>query len=291
MAVHETATGAAPRPTRPTGTDTRPATLGQQVRRTWWYSGVVTLAEFLALTLQTLRSLITRPLDWGGAFTEQCALIARRCSWPLALSAAGLAIPVYLLYVGELGKMLGGADRLGAAVALASQREVGAWVTGMIVAGIAGTAICSDLGSRRVREELDALTVLGVKLNRTLVLPRVLAVTVMTPLMWLWAVLWCSLPTFLLAPSQIGVSHSSFIETYMTVPSIDLWIGLIKMTVVGLLIGLICCFKGLKAEGGPAGVGRAVNQAVVAAFLSTWIVSVLGNAFFQAAFPQTQNIR
>jgi phospholipid/cholesterol/gamma-HCH transport system permease protein len=274
----------------PTTTPRAPKT-GASITDTWWFGGLAALADFLGLTLRIFRSLFTRRLDWTKELFDQCVIIARRCAWPVALSAAGLATPVYILNVGELTRTLGGVDRLGGAVALASMREVGSWVTGMLVAGIAGTAICSDLGSRKVREEIDALSVLAVDLTRTLILPRVLAVTIMMPLMWLWAVLWCTLPVFILAPTALHFPAASFIKTYQTVPLIDLWIGLLKLTVIGLLVGLVCCYKGLTAKGGPAGVGRAVNQAVVLAFLCTWIVSILMNAFFQAAFSQTQNVR
>jgi phospholipid/cholesterol/gamma-HCH transport system permease protein len=118
-----------------------------------------------------------------------------------------------------------------------------------------------------------------------------LAITVMTPLLYLFGTIISITSGALAGQVLVGYPMATFLHSFATYPVVDLFAGLAKMTLIGFAIGVVCCFKGMNASGGPAGVGRAVNQAVVLAFTATWVLDLLINTFFLAAFPQAQNIR
>ena len=136
----------------------------------------------------------------------------------------------------------------------------------MVVAGVAGTAITADLGARKIREELDALQVLGVDPIKNLVVPRVLALMVATALLDIFALVFGiagGIITMLLYNQPLG----GFIATLFSNASItDLWGSVLMCSIFGATIAVVCAYKGMSASGGAAGVGRAVNQAVVISF-------------------------
>src|SRR5262249_38871677 len=125
-------------------------------------------------------ALVTPPFNWVGEFVEQGWSLARRAWFPLALSAFAFGYGAAGIQGAAFSEVLGSVERTGGVVgSVATIREVAVWVTGMLVAGVAGTAICADLGARRVRKELDALEVIGVDIVRRIVAPRVLALTLL----------------------------------------------------------------------------------------------------------------
>lgn len=245
----------------------------------------------LHLSANVLRSLVTRPLSWGEEFVGQSAVIVRRCLIPLALSSIAFQAGVGVVGTGERLELLGATDRLGGGIAVASTREFSTWITGMLVAGIAGTAISSDLGARKVRGELDALAVIGVEPIRSLVLPRYLALASMSPLLFLWTAIIGAATTGLGSALVHGVPIASYVASFSTLPPVDVYAALIKVTLVGLLTASVFCFKGLTVSGGAEGVGRAVNQAVVIVFVAIWTFNFLFNATYLAVFPESQGLR
>ena len=148
---------------------------------------------------------------------------------------------------------------------LASIREFAPFVTAIVLAGVAGTAITADLGARKIREELDALQVLGVDPVKNLVVPRFLALMLVTGLFDIYALLF-GIFGGILATLVNGAPLGPFWATFFTNASVmDLWGSVLKTTMFGAIIAIVCCYKGMTASGGAEGVGRAVNQAVVIA--------------------------
>jgi phospholipid/cholesterol/gamma-HCH transport system permease protein len=126
----------------------------------------------------------------------------------------------------------------------------------------------ADLGARKIREELDALMVLGVDPIKSLVVPRFLSLMLLTALFDIYALLFGTFGGVLVTVSngaQIGPFFTTFFAS-ATVPEFEA--SLVKCVIFGALIAIVCCYKGLTASGGAEGVGRAVNQAVVMAFLA-----------------------
>jgi phospholipid/cholesterol/gamma-HCH transport system permease protein len=158
----------------------------------------------------------------------------------------------------------------------------------MIFAGVAGSAVCADLGARKVREEFDALAVMGVDHVRSVILPRVVALTLGAAVLGLLALLVTFGTAILLAPPVTGVPRGVFIDgVRLNVLSIDVFASIIKYLLIGFFVGIVACQKGANARGGTRGVGSAVNQTVVLSFLGIWIINSLFNLALLTAFPGT----
>ena len=197
----------------------------------------------------------------------------------ICYGAPGLQAADFLVLFGAL-------DRLGGFFVLAAIREIGPFITAIVVAGVAGTAITADLGARKVREELDALQVLGVDPVKNLVVPRFLALMVVTGLFDIYAVLF-GLYGGLLAEIFNGGTLGPFWNTLFSNASVtDLWGSVVKTTIFGAIIAIVCCYKGMTASGGAEGVGRAVNEAVVVAFLGIGAFNYVFTQTLLATHPQ-----
>ena len=170
---------------------------------------------------------------------------------------------------------------------LAAIREIGPFITSIVVAGVAGTAITADLGARKVREELDALQVLGVDPVKNLVVPRFLALMIVTGLFDIYALLFGIFGGILADARQRRQPLGPFWKTLFANASVtDLWGSVLKTTVFGAIIAIVCCYKGMTASGGAEGVGRAVNEAVVIAFLGIGAFNYVFTQTLLATHPQ-----
>jgi phospholipid/cholesterol/gamma-HCH transport system permease protein len=253
---------------------------------------VIEAGGMVVLALQAARELFRGPYHWFGEFVEESHLILVRCSLPLALAVFAFGFGTIGVEAGGVFQTLGAADRAGGVFVTAAVREVATWATAMVVAGVAGTAITADLGARKVRDEIDAMRVLGINPVKQLVLPRMLALILMTPLLNLVAILFITLSGIIVMKLLFNETPASFEATFAAnfVP-LELFANLIKTTIFGTLIGAVCCYKGLNAEGGSQGVGRAVNQAVVIAFAGLWIFNYAYTSFLLAQFPTLSGLR
>jgi phospholipid/cholesterol/gamma-HCH transport system permease protein len=146
-------------------------------------------------------------------------------------------------------------------------REFAPLVCAIVMAGCAGTAMTADLGARKIREELDALMVLGVDPVKSLVVPRFLSLMLLTPLFSIYALLFGTIGGVFVTLSNGGTIGPFFANFFAQATTAEFEAMLVKSTLFGGLIAIVCCYRGLTASGGAEGVGRAVNQAVVIAFL------------------------
>jgi phospholipid/cholesterol/gamma-HCH transport system permease protein len=237
------------------------------------------VGDMMILTGRTLSSAVRPPYPYGGELVSQF-LFALRLVWlPLLISTVAISYGAPGLQAANFLTVFGALDRLGGFFVLAAIREIGPLITSIVVAGVAGTAITADLGARKIREELDALQVLGVDPVKNLVVPRFLALMIVTGLFDIYAVLF-GLFGGLLAELTNGQALGPFWNTlFANSSSTDLWGSVLKSTVFGAMIAIVCCYKGMTASGGAEGVGRAVNQAVVTVFL--------GIGAFNYVFTQT----
>jgi phospholipid/cholesterol/gamma-HCH transport system permease protein len=187
--------------------------------------------------------------------------------------------------------LFGAIDRLGGLFALIVMREFAPLVCAIVMSGVVGTAITADLGARKIREELDALVVLGIDPIKSLVAPRFLALMALTSLLNVFALLFGTFGGMLVTLSN-GAPLGPFFATFFqnaTVPEIAA--SLVKTTLFGAIIAIVCCYKGLTAKGGPEGVGRAVNQAVVIAFMAIGIVNYVFTQTLLASYPELSAVR
>src|SRR3954454_13543560 len=249
------------------------------------------LGGLVLLTFAVFRRWVTPPFSWWRECVEHAATALRRCLIPGVISVFAFAYGAPGIEGGVISSALGATDRLGMFFSVGATREFVPWVTGMVVAGVAGTAITADLGARRTRDELDALAVMGVDIVRFLVAPRVLALMIVMPIANAFGLVFAAMAGVLAELTYQGTT-AGYLETFQVgFTAVDLAANLIKTLAFGFLIGLVCSFKGIRASGGPEGVGRAVNQAVVMAFVSLWVFNFAFNATYQALYPTAVGLR
>jgi phospholipid/cholesterol/gamma-HCH transport system permease protein len=252
---------------------------------------VQTIGGVVRLALAAVRCWVSPPFTWWQEAVDQGWLLVRRCVVPTALSCFVFGFGTIGIQAGSLTDALGAVDRMGSGFSVASLREFVPWVAGMVVAGVAGTAIAADLGARRVREELDAIAVLGVDAVRSLVAPRILALTLLMPALNIMGLVFATLAG-VVANAKFNGNLAAFMEAFRSgFTSVDLVANIVKTTCFGFLVSTICAYKGMNASGGSEGVGRAVNQAVVLAFVAVWVFNFAFNATYQASFPAAGDVR
>src|SRR4026207_178233 len=142
----------------------------------------------MILTGKTIMSALRPPYPYGGEFIGQFLFALRLCWFPLLISTVAISYGAPGLQAGNFLVLFGALDRLGGFFVLTSIREFGPTVTSIVLAGVAGTAITADLGARKIHEELDALQVLGVDPVKNLVVPRFLALMIITGLFDIYAI-------------------------------------------------------------------------------------------------------
>jgi phospholipid/cholesterol/gamma-HCH transport system permease protein len=253
---------------------------------------ITELGEMTLLAAAVLGALTRPPFAWWREYLRECVFILRA-----SLLALGLAVTVYAfgapgLEGGGFLQQLGGVDRLGGFIVIGVIRDFGIFVVASFVAGIYGTTVAAELGARRIREEIDALEVLGVDITTYLVAPRVLALTTMLSIFTGFIVVFGTLGGYLAATHLYGATRGAFFNTFFLNSS---WLDLLqsygKGLIIGFLIGIVCCYRGLKVAGGAESVGRAVNQAVVGALFVIFFVDLVTTMVYVATFPGIEVLR
>jgi phospholipid/cholesterol/gamma-HCH transport system permease protein len=243
------------------------------------------IGDMMVLTGRTITSALRPPYPYGGEFVSQFLFALRLCWFPLLISTVAICYAAPGLQAANFLTIFGALDRLGGIFVLAAIREIGPNVTAIVLAGVAGTAITADLGARKIREELDALQVLGVDPVKNLVVPRFLALMIATGLFDIYAVLF-GIFGGLLAAILSGGTVGPFWNTLFANSSVtDLWGSVLKCTVFGAIIAIVCCYKGMSASGGAEGVGRAVNEAVVLTFTAIFAFDYVFTQTLLATHP------
>ena len=240
-------------------------------------AGLDGAGHFYAMSLDTFRYTFSRPVQVR-EFIDQVWFIARVSTFPTVL----VAIPFTVLVTFVLNILLreiGAADLSGASAAFGTITQIGPMVTVLIVAGAGATAICADLGSRTIHDEIAALEVMGVDPVKRLVVPRVWASAFVAVLL---NGLVCTIGIvggFVFSVLFQGVNPGAFTGNLTLLTGLaELVIAVVKAGLFGLLAGLVGCYRGMTARGGPQGVGEAVNETVVYAFIGLFVVNVLVTA-------------
>jgi phospholipid/cholesterol/gamma-HCH transport system permease protein len=240
--------------------------------------------EFATMAVDVTRAMPKRPFQTR-EFIEQAWFIASVTIMPTIL----VSIPfgaVISLQVGQLTGQLGAQSFAGASAVLAVVREAAPIAAALLIAGAAGSAICADLGSRTIREEIDAMEVLGVNPIARLVVPRVFGA--MFVAFWLNGLVIAAgigggyFFHVVIQNGSAGAYLSSF-TALATMP--DLYVSLIKSVVFAWLAAIMGSYKGLTAGGGPKGVGQAVNESVIAAFMLLFMINAIASAIYFQVIP------
>jgi phospholipid/cholesterol/gamma-HCH transport system permease protein len=275
-------------PPAPDQTPDPPPTAREQRSRRPGVPGGDRLAQtgaMASLGWRTLVAAVRPPFSYGHELVAQINFAVRVGFLPMTITAFALSFGPAGVQASGLLKVFGALDRLGGIFGVLVIREFGPTVCAIVIAGAAGTAMCADLGARKIREELDALVVLGVDPVKSLVVPRFLALIIVTTLFNIYALLFGTLGGIVVAITN-GLPLSLFFHTFFANASTtEFAASFLKAGLFGGAIAVICCYKGLHASGGAEGVGRAVNQAVVASFLAFGAINYVFTQILLATHP------
>ena len=222
----------------------------------------------------TGKALLRPPLQWR-EFILQGWFIMRVALVP----TMAVSIPLTVLIIFTLNMLLtefGAADISGAGAALGAVTQLGPLVTVLVVAGAGSTAICADLGARTIREEIDAMEVLGIDPIHRLVVPRVVASTFVALLLNGTVIIIALVGGYLFGVYIQHISAGAYVSTLTLITGLpEVVLSIVKSAVFGLIAGLVGCYRGLTVRGGPKGVGIAVNETLVLCIIALFAVNVV----------------
>jgi len=212
-------------------------------------------------------------------FTDQLYSIGVR-SLPLVGLVSFFVGMVLMVQLVPEFKSFGAESLAGGAIGVAICRELGPTLTGIIIAGRIGSSIAAEIGSMKVTEQVDALDVMAIDPITYLVSPRLLAALIMLPLLTVLSDFLGIIGAYLIGVHGLGVVEGSFWQTLsMFVTTGDVFIGLLKTVVFGMIIAYVACYKGLYVKGGSEGIGRNTTSAVVLSImlilLSDFVITAL----------------
>ena len=247
--------------------------LGERV-----YAMVQELGAISALFLQFL-SWVPRPPSEVRNILKQMEEVGVR-SMPVVLVTATFTGMVLALQSYSGFQRFQAPSFVGSVVALSITRELGPVFAGLMVSGRVGAAMAAELGTMKVTEQIDALVTLATNPVKYLVVPRVVAATLVLPVLVVFADLVGILGGYFVSVYLLGSNPYVYVaKTYQYLELKDIYTGLVKASVFGMLIALISCHHGFVAEGGAEGVGRATTRAVVASSMM-----VLISDYFMTSF-------
>ncbi|MGH3678034.1 MAG: MlaE family ABC transporter permease [Mycobacterium sp.] len=229
---------------------------------------------FFRMCLLTGKALFQPPFQWR-EFIDMSWFVMRVAIMP----TIAVSIPLTVLLIFTLNILLaqvGAADISGAGAAIGAVTQLGPLTTVLVIAGAASTAICADLGARTIREEIDAMEVLGIDPIHRLVVPRVLAATLVATLLNGLVITVGLVGGFLFGVYLQNVSGGAYLATLTLITGLpEVIIATVKAASFGLIAGLVGCYRGLTVRGGSKGLGTAVNETVVLCVVALYAVNVV----------------
>ena len=242
------------------------------------YAMVLDLGAIFTLFLQVVTWIVRPPAEIRN-IVKQMEEVGIR-SMPVVLVTATFTGMVLALQSYSGFQRFGATSFVGSVVALSITRELGPVFAGLMVSGRVGASMAAELGTMKVTEQIDALTTLATNPVKYLVVPRVVAATIVLPVLVVFADLLGIVGGYFVSVHLLGANpHVYVAKTYQYLEFKDIYTGLIKASVFGTLIALISCHHGFVAEGGAEGVGRATTRAVVASSMM-----VLISDYFMTSF-------
>ena len=170
---------------------------------------------------------------------------------------------------------------IGSAVAVSMIREMGPFMTALIIAASVGSAFAAQLGTMAVSEEISALEVMSINPNRFLVMPRLVALVLMMPILTVYTNILGILGGGIVGSTQLGVAFQAYLDNATRyAENKDLYVGLFKAAVFGVIIATVACYQGLNTTEGAVGVGRATRQTVITSFLMILIIGYMITRLF-----------
>jgi phospholipid/cholesterol/gamma-HCH transport system permease protein len=251
----------------------------------WWVADagktLVGLVGFLGSVLLGFASIIQRPKRFRlNAVIQRFDVVGVR-----ALGIIGLMSFLIGIVVGQQGAVQ--LEQFGAEIytinliGRITVRELGTLMTAIMVAGRSGSAFAAQIGTMKITEEVDAMRTIGVSPIEALVIPRMIAAVVMMPLLAFYAMIMSLLGGGIYVWIDLGIPPLTYIQRVQeVVPVTDLWVGLIKAPVFGVIIALAGCFQGMLVEGNSEEVGTRTTAAVVQAIFLVIVIDAVFAVFF-----------
>lgn len=166
-------------------------------------------------------------------------------------------------------------------------REMGPFIAGIILIASMGAAITAEIGTMKVSEEIDALEVMSISPVKFLVMPRVIAMAVMTPIVAVYITVLGTLGGAIVADAQLGVTYNVYYAHVLKGIKLKaIYSGLLKAHIFGVIISSVSCAYGLKANNGALGVGKGTRDAVVASFILVLVCGYIVTSIFYGGGKQ-----
>ncbi len=216
----------------------------------------------MLLLLEAIFWLVRPPWRWR-LFFKQMEFIGVNSLFVVALTAlfTGMVLTLQTYYA---FRMFAAETLVGVTVALSMARELGPVITALMVTGRAGSAMAAEIGTMRITEQVDALTVMAINPVQYLVLPRIVAGVLMLPMLTALSVFIGVVGGYLVGVNLLGIHGGLFMNNiYEYVDFNDIYHGLFKAACFGLILALVGCYKGFYTRGGAESVGRATTQSMV----------------------------
>ena len=238
-------------------------------------------------TIQTLFiDLFTGRFQWK-EFIRQAAFMAGTSVAPTIMVALPIGVTLSVQFA-LLAGQVGATSMAGAASGLAVIRQAASLVAAIIMAAAVGSAITADLGSRKIRDEIDALEVLGISVVQRLVVPRFVAAILISIALTGLVCFTGFLASYLFNVYFQHGAPGSFVATFASFTTTsDMQLAMVKAVVYGAIVGIVACQKGLSTSGGSIGVANAVNSSVVESILLLMISNVAISQMYLILFPKT----
>ncbi|HPW45036.1 MAG TPA: ABC transporter permease [bacterium] len=215
---------------------------------------------------------------------KQMEFVGVKSIWIIALTSFFTGA-VFALQTGKVYALFNMESMVGATVAMSLAREIAPVFTAIMITARACSSMAAELGTMRVTEQIDALETMAVSPLQYLVVPRIIACSVMVPMLTMVYNYIGVVGSYIVSIYLLGIDAGPFFgRMYYYVDADDIYGGLIKAAIFGFLIAAISCYMGFNTRGGAKGVGRATTRAVVFSavtvlvtdyFLTTWIIEYI----------------
>lgn len=243
------------------------------------------LGEFLVF-VRSFFAWVRHPPFRKGLFFRQMEFIGVK-SFPIIALTGTFTGMVFALQTGYAFRLFNAESFVGSTVGLSLTREIGPVFTALMVVARAGSAMAAEIGTMKVTEQVDALSAMAVDPIHFLVVPRVLASTIMVPLLaGLFSVIGM-LGAYFVSTRLLNIGEVIFKrKLYYYVDANDVVGGLLKSAVFGFVLSLLSCYRGYRTEGGAEGVGRSTTQAVVISSVSILVLDYFLTSWILEFFPE-----
>jgi phospholipid/cholesterol/gamma-HCH transport system permease protein len=246
-----------------------------------WRDGIISIIGFLGALIMALGTVIRHPRRFRTkALVRQIELVG--ISGLGIIGLMSFLVGIVIAQQGAVQLQQFGAEMLTVNLTgRLAMRELGILMTAIMVAGRSGSAFAAEIGTMKLTEEIDAMRTIGVSPMEALVIPRVLAAMMMMTLLGFYAALMAILGGAVISSFQLDIPVFTFLRRIQeVVPIYDLWVGLIKAPVFGLIVAICGCYQGMQVQGSSEEVGLRTTMAVVQAIFMVIVLDAFFAIFF-----------